>query len=109
MISAELRRDGRGRLTGFLIRGHAGYAESGRDIVCAAVTAVAETALLGLRKVARVEVEVRRRPGLLVCRLPPAAAQGESAQAILETMACGLADIAADYGAHLEVRTTREE
>jgi uncharacterized protein YsxB (DUF464 family) len=45
-ISAELG-DG---LTSLLVKGHEGHAEDGR--VCAAISAITQTALLGLRAIA---------------------------------------------------------
>jgi uncharacterized protein YsxB (DUF464 family) len=35
------------------VKGHAGYAPHGQDIVCAAVSAILQTAVLGLESVAR--------------------------------------------------------
>ena len=39
-----------GRLVGFEAKGHSGYAEAGEDIVCAAVSAVMQTAVIGILK-----------------------------------------------------------
>lgn len=104
MISVELRRAAAG-WSGFRIEGHAGYAESGSDIVCAAVTALAETALLGLERVARIKPLVERRHGFLSCRLPRSAAprSAEAARIILDTMALGLRDIERDYAGRIRV------
>ena len=44
MITAKIFRNSRGAVSGFEISGHAGYAEHGGDIVCAAVSAIAYTA-----------------------------------------------------------------
>ena len=40
MTRCILYLDGAGNYTGFLVRGHAGYAAAGSDIVCAAVSAL---------------------------------------------------------------------
>jgi uncharacterized protein YsxB (DUF464 family) len=40
---------------GLVIEGHANYAEHGRDIVCASVSAIAQTALIGLDMYAPIE------------------------------------------------------
>lgn len=106
MIRIRVRRDGAGRVTGFTVRGHAGYAEAGRDIVCAGVTAVVFTALLGLRSVARIPHTVRQedREGYIDCRLEVGTPDAErTAQAILETMVLGLRDIEKDYGDYVRV------
>jgi len=48
MVIAKIYRSYDGRITGFDISGHSGYDQWGRDIVCAGVSAVAQTALIGL-------------------------------------------------------------
>ena len=49
-----------GDWVGFEASGHAGYAAYGRDIVCAAVSAILETALGGLEEVAGAGLRSRR-------------------------------------------------
>lgn len=105
MITAQVQRGPDGLRTGFLMRGHAGFAAHGQDIVCAAVTALAETAVLGLRDALGIPVDVTRRDGYLECHLPDRLAQDlrERADLVLHTMELGLLDIAEDYGRHLKV------
>lgn len=45
MIKAVISRDEKGHITGFSVKGHAGYAQSGQDIICSAVSAITYTAL----------------------------------------------------------------
>lgn len=45
MIRAVISENADGAVTGFCISGHAGFAESGSDIICSAVSAIAYTAL----------------------------------------------------------------
>ncbi len=107
MIVAEVRRDPAGRVTGFTVTGHSGQAPHGEDIVCAGVTALSETAVLGLRHVAGALPQVEMRDGFLRCELPPVQGEQETrAQAILETLVLGLRDIARDYKSHLRVSET---
>ncbi|MFO7173955.1 MAG: ribosomal-processing cysteine protease Prp [Bacillota bacterium] len=106
MIRVRIRRNGAGQITEFEVYGHAGAGPYGQDIVCAGVSAVVFTALLGLRQVAGIPHQVveREEEGYLRCRLeggsPPA---WERAQVILETMLAGLRDIEKDYGKHIRV------
>ena len=44
MITITMHRDKKDRYTGFTIKGHADYDEAGSDIVCAAVSALSQTA-----------------------------------------------------------------
>ena len=57
MIRAVLYQAG-GQLTGFSVRGHAGYAPEGSDIVCAAVSVLTTTCVNALESVAGVVPEV---------------------------------------------------
>lgn len=92
---------------GFQVTGHAGYAEWGQDIVCAAVSALTQTTVLGLRDVVglgdRLTEEVRA--GFLTCRLPERLTAAERAQAklLLATLRAGLIAIAQAYPGYLEI------
>ncbi|MEW6244427.1 MAG: ribosomal-processing cysteine protease Prp [Bacillota bacterium] len=100
MIRVHVFRDGSGEITGFCVTGHAGLAESGNDVVCAAVSALTQTAVLGLKEVARVNPKVDIAPGSLCCerfRTTP------SARIILETMVVGLKNIEQGYSSYLLV------
>ena len=95
------------RLVGFRASGHTGYAEQGSDIVCAAVSALCQTAILGLRRVAGVPVEesVDEEKALLEWimqdRFSPA--QEHDAQILLRTLEEGVTDIKQQYPDFLRV------
>lgn len=104
MIRIEVRRNAQGHIQGYTVAGHSGFAPEGEDIVCAGVTALAETAVLGLRQVAGIRPQVEMADGLIRCELPPlTGGQAAQAQAILETMLLGLRDIAKDYRTYVQV------
>ena len=48
MTSIRFSRDKSGRLSGFTVVGHTGYAPEGEDIVCAGVSALSQTAVNAL-------------------------------------------------------------
>ncbi|EKP94936.1 ribosomal-processing cysteine protease Prp [Thermaerobacter subterraneus] len=106
MIRAVFFRDGQGAITRFEITGHAGFADRGDDIVCAAVSALGQAAILGLEEVLHLVPEVELdEEGRLVCQLPgdvPADLQ-RAAQAILETARIGIQAIASDYDEYVRV------
>ena len=85
-----------GRLLGFEARGHAGYAPSGEDIVCAAVSVLTQTALLGLQEVLKVPVEwsVDEEKGELIARVREAT---DGTEVLLRTLEAGLKNIAGQY------------
>lgn len=57
MIAVSVRKDG------IEISGHAGYAEAGKDIVCAGVTALTQTLIWSLKNLTRDEIEYEISPG----------------------------------------------
>lgn len=48
MIKAVFHKDKEDKITSFKVEGHAGYAPSGRDVVCAAVSALVVGTINGL-------------------------------------------------------------
>ena len=106
MVRAILERDAAGVLRGFVVRGHAGQGAVGRDVVCAAVSALTQTAVLGLQRHLGLEPRVRMDGGSLECRLPEAlpAESARGAADILETMVLGLEAIAALHPRAVVVR-----
>ena len=65
MIKAAIYRDSKQRYKGFAISGHAGYAESGRDIVCAAVSALAINTVNSIEKFTEDDIRAEEKNGLL--------------------------------------------
>ncbi|MBO2516017.1 MAG: ribosomal-processing cysteine protease Prp [Clostridiales bacterium] len=95
-----------GRITGFTCKGHSGYAEEGSDIVCAAVSALTQTAVNALETVAKVTPEVKVKDGSLEARLPDT--ENHDAQIILQSMVQGLRDISESYPAFVRLICSNE-
>lgn len=57
MIAVSVRKDV------IEINGHAGYAETGKDIVCAGVTALTQTFIRSMQGLTRDEIEYEVSPG----------------------------------------------
>lgn len=53
-------------ICGFQVKGHSGYAESGQDIVCSAISAVAEMAVVGLKEVLKLKIDFKTRDGFML-------------------------------------------
>lgn len=87
MIKVWIRRDG-GRVAGYRVEGHSGWDRAGRDIVCAAVSALVIGTENGLDEVAGAVAGSRSSEGTLEVELKDGL--GEEARimadAILETM-----------------------
>lgn len=77
--------------------GHTGYAVSGKDILCSAVSTLLQTACLGINKVLKINAKTKidEKKALLSLRLPNLEKQEmEKVQIILQTILLGLEDIA---------------
>jgi uncharacterized protein YsxB (DUF464 family) len=94
-----------GALRGFSVAGHAGAGGAGEDIVCAGVSALAQTAVNALEAIAGVHARVLVAPGLLVLRLPKGLPprRRRTARVILRTAFQGFTDIAAAYPQHVRI------
>lgn len=103
MVTIRVRTDSRTRLSSFLATGHAGWAQSGTDVVCAAVSTILQTAWLGLSEVARVQVEGSRRSSRLELRWPADSRSRPGVRAIVETAARALEALAVQYPGNIRV------
>lgn len=105
MITVEVFRGADGYVLGFRARGHAGYGEHGEDIVCAAVSAISQTAVLGLLSHLELAVRVKQEAGFLECLLVgDERSRGPAAQSVLETMVLGLQEVERQYPDRVRVR-----
>ena len=105
MIRAVLSQTG-GRLTGFSVKGHAGYAPEGSDIVCAAVSVLTTTCVNALETVAGVVPEVRGgTDGFLEATLPGEcpAESAHDAQVLMRSLRQGLSDLAQTYPKYIRL------
>ena len=82
-------------ITGFECTGHAGFAEEGSDIVCAAVSILTTTCVNALETVAGLTPHVSAASGKMILALPDGG--GHDAQVILKTMRQGLKDLTNAY------------
>ena len=98
MITAVLFLD-KGNLTGCRLEGHSGWAESGRDIVCAAASILGCTCVNALESVCGVVPEVTQNDeGILTFNLPRMTEkENEKAQILMGALRQGLEDLTAEY------------
>ena len=94
-----------GRITGFSVSGHSGYAESGQDIVCAAISAVVAMAEATINDVcgAKAKVRVKEEDARITLTLPAACDEEESVQAVLAGMLLYLCNLRDEYPDYIEV------
>jgi len=90
-----------GSIVGLRVRGHAGFAVAGQDIVCAAASALVLSAAHGLRR--HCEVRPRITDSSTEFRLEVPGGGNPRAQAVLETAVAGLEAIAASYPGYMGI------
>ena len=87
--------------------GHSGYAEEGEDIVCAGISSITQTALLGLQVIAGVKVDVKKddNKGYLKFTIVGDLdeAKRHDADMILDTMYTGIKDLEDGFSKYIKV------
>lgn len=77
-------------------KGHAGYAQAGQDIVCAAVSALIISTVNGLETFTSEEFEAKEKDGYVSLRFTKPA--GEKGTLLMDTLVLGLTEIQNSYG-----------
>ena len=102
-----ITRDKGHHAVAFEVKGHSGYADAGEDIVCAAVSAITQTAALGLSEVLKLNIELQIADGHLTCILPMIEKESlrEQADVIVNTMQAGLQNLVKEYSSYIKILT----
>lgn len=96
-----------GHIVALKADGHTGYGVEGEDIVCAALSSIIQTALLGLMQAAGINVQFSRNDGegYIEFHLPELNENSRhDADMILDTMLLGIADLYESYSDFIELR-----
>ncbi|WJY28188.1 ribosomal-processing cysteine protease Prp [Sporosarcina trichiuri] len=104
MIQLRIEKQPSGRITSFEMSGHADYAEHGKDLVCAAASAVsfgAVNALIALTGITPV-IEQGDQGGYLKVVLPETGDDHDQ-QVIMRAMIVSMETIEQDYGQFIQV------
>lgn len=105
MITCKIKRK-KGNISSVSITGHSEYEDVGRDIVCAAVSALSIAAVNGLTTFVKIEVKYEiKDDGFLEFELPEMIEYEKVLQsnAILETLYLGLKSIELEYSKYIRV------
>lgn len=104
MLQVTFYRDGLDRLARISAGGHAGFADYGNDVACAAVSAILQAARLGLEAHLGGQVEAGQRSGRLELSWSEPARESESLRAIVTTAELAIEQIAQQYPDHVRLR-----
>lgn len=111
MIDVLITRNGRDNIVGVNVEGHAGFEDEGLDIVCSAVSAIVQTAVLGINEIVGIELFYHQEKGLAKLRVPSGLPEGKVRDLgiILETMLLGLKSIELGYSEYITIRERKVE
>ena len=90
----------------YQVKGHSGYAESGSDIVCSAISVASQMALVGLKEVLKLDVFSDIKDGYLRVELKDF--ENESAQSILQSMMLTFKDITKNYSQYVKMEVKED-
>ena len=97
MTKIRIFRDSGGTVTGFSAAGHAS------NIYCAAVSAITQTACIGLEEVAKAKLNLNIHSGYLSVQISPEDAAQAACRTILETMLLGLTSFDEANPGHIQI------
>ena len=107
MTVVTVEKDARG-VRGIRVSGHAGYAESGRDVVCAAASVLITTCANALESVAGVKPNLfqSEQGATITVALPGnmSAQKQHDAEIVMNTVLQGFSDIASEYPDYLQIK-----
>ncbi len=93
--------------------GHTGYGVEGEDIVCAGLSCLAQTAVLGIFKIAQINAtfKVDETKGYLLLEIPKdiSAEEREKCNIILQTALLGIADLREGYSDFIELEVIEDD
>lgn len=108
MIKVQFFENKEGFLIGFEAYGHAGFDEVGKDIVCAGVSSLLQTAYLSLKEIIKTDVRLIKKKGYLCCKIVSFSQKDvEKIDLVLRTALLGIEYIEKSYNRFLTLETVR--
>ena len=101
MTTVLLYRQTGSAITGYRVSGHTGFAPSGQDIVCSAVSFLSITCANALETVAGIRPDIVQQEGRLEVRVQ-AKDLNAKAGTILSVLIQGMSDLTASYPSNVE-------
>ena len=97
MTQVTFYRKESGEYTGFRLEGHAGYAEEGEDIVCAAISALAINTVNSIVELTedKPDVEMNEDEAIIALSFPDGKS-GEKSQLLMKSLVLGLTGLEED-------------
>lgn len=96
-----------GKIWSYQVKGHSGYAEEGKDIVCSAISTAAQMTLLGLKEVVKVDLESDIQDGYMQVKVLKSF-EDEKVQILMETFEKTIEGFAKDYAKFIKVEVRKD-
>ena len=88
------------RLDGITVDGHAGYAEAGKDIVCAGVTALVENLIDSIESLTKDTIQYEVSPGRADIHYKDLSEEGKL---LVDSFFLGICSIEQDFPVHVKI------
>lgn len=95
MIAVCVRKDG------ITVSGHANYAETGKDIVCAGATALTQTLISSMENLTRDKIEYEISPGRADIRYRNLSEEGKL---LVDSFFIGICQIASEFPEYIRIK-----
>ena len=98
MTTITINKSKNGEYKRITCSGHAGYANSGKDIICSAISILVINTINSIEELTntKAEIESNETQGLIDCRFIHK--PDEKAELLLDSMILGLQSVVAEYG-----------
>lgn len=105
MIKIIIKKDLLNRIIGFSIQGHAEFAEEGTDIVCAGISALAQSAAAGAKEILGLDVRLIVNDGFFYFELPEQMPEEKAAKAyfLTETVYRSFMGVKENYTGYISI------
>lgn len=106
MIHVWVHKEPSGRIRSFEMKGHANFAEHGKDLVCAAASAVSFGAVNAIIELTGNEpkIDMGTDGGYLFVEFPATNTEDAATQLIAKAMIVSLQTIENDYGQYIQIK-----
>lgn len=103
MTNVKFYKDKNGDIIKYIVDGHTGFDEHGKDIVCAAISVLAQTGVISLKNVCDIEVGCTIEDGFIEVVLPNNLNKEKKskAQVVLQTILVGIKSTMESYPEHI--------
>lgn len=105
MTEVNLYKQKNGRIVKYVISGHTDFAESGSDVLCAAISTAATMTLNAILEVAKIPVGYEVRDAYIECILPESLGESdyEKCELLINSMLLALNDLKDQYEKHITI------